>query len=786
MAAAKTGRAQRDAKKEEEEGWDASGFAPAGGGLSFHIPITSSLAERRPRTLKHGDSFGLFDPHGDILGGPGNPEGLYVEDCRHVSVLHLSIHGERPVLLSSAIKDDNALFLADLTNPDRYEDGRLVQPSDTIHIARARFLWARCCLERLAVHNFDDRARRVILGFAFDADFADLFEVRGARRPARGRREAARSGADAVTFLYHGLDGLDRHTTFRFDPAPEALEVGAARFALTLEPGARTAIHLAIDLGHGDPGRGDPGRGDPDDGDPGYGGRGTDADGAGQGDADAKVRPGRCYVPLLRRARRDLRRATARAASVATSNEVLNEALCRSMADLYMLMTDTEHGPYPYAGVPWFSAPFGRDGLVTAFEMLWIDPDIARGVLRFLAATQAAEERPEADAQPGKILHEARKGEMAALGEVPFRAYYGSIDATPLFVMLAGRHFERTGDLATVRALWLAIEAALRWIDSYGDPDGDGFIEYARAADSGLANQGWKDSHDSVFHEDGSLARGPIALCEVQGYVWAARMAAARMARALGRHEAAEVQEAAAARLRQRFEAAFWCEEIGTYALALDGDKRPCRVRSSNAGHLLFTGIAAPERARRVADQLLSSDFFSGFGIRTIARGEARYSPLSYHNGSVWPHDNALIALGLRRYGLEAPLRRLFAGLFEAMGSMELRRLPELFCGFRRAPGAGPTLYPVACSPQAWASAVPFALLEACLGVAFDPPRGLIAFRRPILPDMVDELVIRNLALPDGSTPERTSADIRFHRQGADVAVNVLDRRGRLQIAVTL
>jgi glycogen debranching enzyme len=371
-----------------------------------------------------------------------------------------------------------------------------------------------------------------------------------------------------------------------------------------------------------------------------------------------------------------------------------------------------------------------------------------------------------------------REGEMAALREVPFGLYYGTVDATPLFVMLAGLYAERTGDDATIVDLWPAIEAALSWIDGPGDPDGDGFIEYYRATEEGLANQGWKDSQDAIFHADGRLAEGPIALAEVQGYVYCAKLLAARCAKRLGRMRDARRLRAEADLLAERFDASFWCPEIGTYALALDGKKEPCRVRSSNAGQVLFTGIARPERAVEVGDGLLRPQFFSGWGIRTIANTEARYNPMSYHNGSIWPHDNALIALGLARYGLKRSVERVFKGLFDAATYMEMRRLPELFCGFQRGRGRGPTLYPVACSPQAWASATPFTLIEASLGLQFDPAENEIRLHNPSLPSFLDEVVIRNLQLKE------SSVDLKVRRHANDVSVEILERRGEIQVSI--
>jgi len=318
----------------------------------------------------------------------------------------------------------------------------------------------------------------------------------------------------------------------------------------------------------------------------------------------------------------------------------------------------------------------------------------------------------------------------------------------------------------------------LRWIDGPADLDGDGFIEYSRATGRGLQNQGWKDSHDAVFHADGSLACGPIAIAEVQGYVYAAKLVLARCAEQLGNSAAAETLEAEARVLAARFEAAFWCPEIGTYALALDGEKNPCRVRSSNAGQVLFTGIASPERAALVAKGLLQPSFFSGWGIRTIAKGEARYNPMSYHNGSVWPHDNALIALGLARYGQKRHLDKLFTGLFDAAMYMDLQRLPELFCGFERPRGHGPTLYPVACSPQAWASATPFTLLEAALGLKFDPFGAAIQLVNPRLPAFLDEVILRKLSL-GGS-----SVDIRIRRHSETVSLDILRNTGNITVSI--
>jgi glycogen debranching enzyme len=707
----------------------------------FYIAATEQPTTRPPRALKYGDTFVVLDSRGDIAEASGDSAGLFHLDTRYLSRLELFVNGTHPLLLGSNLRDDNSAFLVDLTNPDLLAGDRIALEKDTVHILRTLFLWRETAYQRLAVRNYSDRAVDLQLSILFDNDFADLFEVRGSHRDRRGTATAKLRGHDQVLLNYHGLDGKVRRTVLTFDPPPDKLTTSAAAYNLHLDAGEMRPLFLAVSC--------DPTAPQP--------------------------------VPFLRgliASRREMREQTSERTSVETSNDRFNEMLCRSAADLAMLMTDTPQGRYPYAGIPWFSTTFGRDGLITALQMLWWSPEVARGVLRRLAAYQATTTDALADAEPGKILHEMRGGEMAALREVPFGLYYGSVDATPLFVLLAGLYAERTGDNATIAALWPAVTAALGWIDGPGDPDGDGFVEYQRANEQGLVNQGWKDSHDAIFHADGTLAQGPIALAEVQGYVYAAKRLAARCARRLGRDGHADKLDAEATRLAARFDSAFWCPKIGTYALALDGAKKPCQVRTSNAGQVLFTGIASGDRAALVAKSLLQTNFFSGWGIRTVARGEARYNPMSYHNGSIWPHDNALIALGLARYDHKQAVETLFEGLFNAGMYMDYRRLPELFCGFQRQRGKGPTLYPVACAPQAWASATPFTLLEASLGLEFDPFKGEIRLRNPRLPAFLDEVVLRDLRLSS------SRVDLRVRRHGQTVSLDTPRINGDIRVSI--
>jgi len=709
----------------------------------FYIPMTGPAARPR-RSLKHDDTFIVLDSHGDIGASAGGPDGLFNADTRYLARLEMVLDDVQPLLLGSNLRDDNSALTVDLTNPDIYRNGRIVLQKDLLHIVRTIFLWRGTAYQRIGLQNHGDRPASFDLTLQFDNDFADLFEVRGEHRPRRGIGASKLLGPADVVLEYRGLDDKSRTAALHFDPRPTRLAINAATYHFDLAPQQITSLFVAVSC-----------------------------------NKPIQHKPVPFFRGLLAH-RREMRQLTAGAASIETSNNIFNEVLCQSMADLNMLMTETPQGRYPYAGIPWYSTTFGRDGLITALQMLWIDPRVARGVLKRLAFYQAKSVDPLTDAEPGKILHEMRGGEMAALREVPFAQYYGSVDATPLFVLLAGLYVERTGDDETLAELWPSIEAALRWIDGAGDPDRDGFVEYQRASEQGLANQGWKDSYDAIFHADGRLAEGYIALAEVQGYVFAGKRLAARCASRLGKHDQARKLEAEAELLAARFEQAFWCEELGTYAIALDGAKRPCEVRTSNAGQLLFSGIVRDDRARMVAADLMQPHFFTGWGIRTVARGEARYNPMSYHDGSIWPHDNALIALGFARYGLKHSVEHLFKGLFDAATYMDLRRLPELFCGFRREKQRGPTLYPVACAPQAWASATPFTLLEAALGLEFDAQRGEIRLRNPRLPAFLNEVVLRDLGLG------ASSVDLRVRRHGDEVSLEVLRTRGQIQVSIVL
>lgn len=708
---------------------------------AFETRVAGTHVEGRQRVLKHGDTFAVFDQYGDIspLGQKGET-GIYHRGTRFLSRLLLTIDGTAPLLLNSAVDEEDVELTVDLTNSAPNPDD---SPQGTLHIRRAKLLYDGTCLEEMYLTSFARTPLTTTVSLHVGADFADVFEVRGLQRSKRGDIQPAEINPDGLTLPYAGLDGVVRRTQISADPAPAEVTPSRLDFTVELFPQQPLVISIRIHCRGLDPGPGAP-----------------------------------PFDQARKRVAEILRVRGEAACRVRTESEPLNSLLSRAFADVLMMTTETRYGPYPYAGVPWYSTPFGRDGIITALECLWMAPNIARGVLSFLAAHQADRHDPSCDCEPGKIVHEMRDGEMAALGEVPFGRYYGSVDSTPLFVLLAAEYFTRTADRDFIRGLWPNIERALTWMTDFGDLDGDGFIEYSRRSSDGLLHQGWKDSHDSVFHLDGSDAIPPIALCEVQGYAYAAFLGAAMMATELGDFSMAERLSRRAERLRRDFQAAFWCDDLGTFALALDGRKHPCRVRTSNAGQCLFTGIAERWQAERLSATLLDSRHYSGWGIRTVDERELRYNPMSYHNGSVWPHDNALIAAGFSRYGMVDEVRRIMSDVLAAAAYMDVQRLPELFCGFPRRRGQGPTLYPVACSPQVWASAAAFSLIQSCISLRADALQNRITLSNPRLPATIAQLNLLNLRVG------ATSLDLRLHRFNGDVGLHVTRKDGDAEVAV--
>lgn len=693
----------------------------------------ASLDETAPRephrlyALKHGDCFAVADAYGDIRGAG---DGFFRDDTRMLSEFRLTVGGRSLSLLGASLSQDNVLFTSNLTNlPIESAAGRQI-PQGAIHIERVRLLWEERLYERITLSNYSREHSTVLVSLRFGVDFRDMFEVRGSTRSKRGTAHTAEIDQSSVVLRYEGLDEVVRTSAISFSLPPDQLTSERADFFIAVTKRSRQTFYVEV-------------------------GSKTDA----QPQSDR-------FRAAAARARFGMRAKRRHGATLHSSGRVFNDWMERARADVALLTTELATGPYPYAGIPWFSTAFGRDGVISALQMLWLNPGLARGVLAFLAQHQATETSPFSDSEPGKIMHETRKGEMAALSELPFGRYYGGVDTTPLYIHLASAYADRTGDTDFIDGLWPSLCAAAEWIETASRSTG--FLTYQRAAESGLANQGWKDSFDSVFHADGRIPKGPIALVEVQGYVFAAFQGLAKLARLRGEEERAENWEVLADAIRQHVERHFWIEDLGYYALAIDGDGQPCKVRTSNAGHLLYVGLPNPDRARIVADQLLSASFHSGWGLRTLADDAIFFNPMSYHNGSIWPHDTAICAAGLARYGIRDSVVRLMSGTFESAVHFNMR-LPELFCGFTRAAGEAPIAYPVACLPQAWSAGSAFMLMQACLGLQIDGRTNEIHVTQPRLPIGIDNLVIRHLSVG------HVVVDLTFQRVGDRVGAFLAD-----------
>ena len=694
----------------------------------------ASLDETAPRephrlfALKQGDCFAVADAYGDIRGAG---DGFFRDDTRVLSEFRLTVGGRQMSLLGASLSQDNVLFTSNLTNlPIQSAAGRDI-PQGAIHIERVRLIWQDRLFERITLSNYSREHSTITISLHFAADFRDMFEVRGSTRPKRGVAHMAKTDEASVLLGYDGLDGLPRLSAISFSQAPDRLSENRADFLIAVTK--RSSKVLYVEVG-----------------------------------PTAEETPGsERFRAAAARARFGMRAKRRHGATVRSSGRVFNDWVERARADVALLTTELATGPYPYAGIPWFSTAFGRDGVISGLQMLWLNPGLARGVLAFLAEHQATETSPFSDSQPGKIMHETRKGEMAALRELPFGRYYGGVDTTPLYIHLASAYADRTGDMAFIDKLWPSLKAAAEWTEEASRATG--FVTYQRAAESGLANQGWKDSFDSVFHADGRIPKGPIALVEVQGYVFAAFRGLAALARRRGEYAEAEHWENRAEEIRLAVERDFWIDDLGFYALAIDGEGEPCKVRTSNAGHLLYVGLPQPERGKMVADQLLSASFHSGWGMRTLADDAVFFNPMSYHNGSIWPHDTALCGVGLARYGERDSVVRLMSGTFESAVHFNMR-LPELFCGFTRAPGEAPIAYPVACLPQAWSAGSSFMLMQACLGLEIDGWEGELHVTNPRLPIGIDTLTLRHLNVGE------KAVDLTFQRVGERVVAFLSDR----------
>lgn len=692
---------------------------------------------RRFNVLKDGDLFAVFDDTGALNPpgpGPGealSKDGLFFRDTRYLSRFVLFLNGTSLTELGNHADDQEAGFRSDLANTKLVDNRGTEFPEYALHVRLERFL-SDGLYDRIIIANHAlDEAE---LGLEIDvwADFRDIFEVRGLEARNRGELQPPSYANGAIGFEYHARDGRRFATRVEFDPEP-VFDDGRACLSLVIPPKGRAEVSCVTRVSERGTSHGTPGAI--------FGAR----HGAADLDEPAPPRDAARKATAERVAHR-IRRTS----GICTSRPAFDAWLARSSADLAILTAELGTGPYPYAGVPWFSAPFGRDGIIAAIQTLWLNADLAAGVLDFLASTQANRFDAFSDAEPGKIIHEHRNGEMACLGAVPFHHYYGGIDQTLLFVMLAHAYWRRTGDLDRISRLEHSIRAALDWAKDQCERSGDGFIKYKRSAETGLKNQGWKDSEDAIFYADGSLCASPVGLVEVQGYHVAALRSAAGLFEALGCAADHPDLRARADALVDRIDAAYWDDELGTFCIALDGEGRRLRVSASNAGHLLYCDAVRPERRQRLIEVLTAPALNSGWGIRTLSTEAALYNPMGYHNGSVWPHDTSIVAAGLARAGAIHLTAGLTAQLFAASTHFHDHRLPELWCGMSREESATPIAFPAACAPQAWAAGAPFLCLQACLGLDIDATAGRIGISHPVLPDGVDRIEIDGLRVGKG------------------------------------
>ena len=717
--------------------------------------IAPKELQPRVEVLKEGEMFLTALPDGSIWEGDLSGLGLFYRDTRFLNRLLFYLEEFEPLLLSSLIRESHFAQI-ELTNREFHLPNGVLLPLQSIHFRITRVL-KNGLYQRLRIINFNSFPVTINLTFSAGADYVDIFEVRGTTRRNRGRLLPVCQKSNGFTFGYEGLDHFFRSTDLTFYPDPNQIWVegdkGFARYSLTLEPHKKyflylqivPSINLKINC-----------------------------------EEDTYAKKKEMSIGFSKAAinlNKDYLNWQRQCTKIETNNEIINQMINQAVTDLRALISEyPESGKIIEAGIPWYAAPFGRDSLITSWQTLILNQEIAKNTLRFLAHYQGRNHDAWKDEQPGKILHEIRRGEMALNHEVPHTPYYGTVDATPWFIIVLGETFRWTHDEKLLKELAEPLKKALYWCEKYGDIDGDGFIEYLRQSESGLLNQGWKDSWDGVIDRDGSLPEGPIALVEVQAYYYLALLRGSELLQYLGEIEEALRLRRKALKLQAKFIKAFWIEEEGFLGFALDGKKRLLKTTVSNPGHALFTGILPAKLAQRVAERLFRQDMYSGWGIRTMSAKEKPYNPMSYHNGSVWPHENSIIARGLKEVGQEILLEKLVNDLVEAARFFNYYRWPELFCGFTRRANGGPVRYPIACDPQAWAVGSVFIFLQSILGIFCDG--GDIRIVKPTLPGWLSEVYLENLKVGKGAV------DLEFSRSRGKTYCNVVKREGEVKVLI--
>jgi glycogen debranching enzyme len=724
----------------ESKGDTAPPFVPP------HNPKTPALTSAL--TIKQGNLFLLTEMDGNVSEGE-HVYGLYFHDCRFLCQASLRVDNVRPVMLYATAEDTNIIRCV-LSNPDLPREGSAMLYKQSLAITRELTV-TDCLTQRLNVRNVTPApvATKITLGFA--SEFDDIFTIRGTPPGQRGTLHPPHYADGTLTLRYDGADKHIRTTTVQFEPPPDSFDEATATYRLQLAPQTTVTLQCTIHAADEQP---------PDD--------------PRRKSEQHPIQAGAPWHERTQAGKQQIGTTT-----VTAGDRQLARLLDRSFDDLQMLTTLQRSDLFFAAGIPWFVALFGRDSCITALEMLPYEPRIAATTLHVLASYQGTKERPERDEEPGKILHELRIGEQANLHEVPFTPYYGTIDATLLFLVLLGEYLRWTSDMVLFEQLQPHVDAALTWIARSGDADGDGFVEYRRRAGKGLSNQGWKDSGNSIVRRDGSLAEAPIALVEVQGYLFRAKRLLAQAYRQRGDEPRAATLDQEADALQRRFDAIFWMPDRQTYAFALEGaEKRQVVTIASNPGHALWCGIVPDERASHVRDALMTPAMWSGWGIRTLSAAERAYNPIDYQVGAIWPHDNALIGIGLKRYGFGEDTARIFTALCEAAVHFPDSRLPEVFAGYDRKEFAAPVQYPLACNPQAWAAGALPALLWGMLGLEPDAFTHTLRVVRPHLPAWLPWVEIHGLRLADATV------DLRWERTEVATSVAVRQQVGAVQVIV--
>lgn len=711
--------------------------------LAHGEPFVIVDVKKEKLVVKEGELFLYSDIEGNVPREDTSGLGLYFQDTRFLNTFNMTLFGSSPVLLSSTA-DRGFMSQIELTNADFMTADGTVVPQETINIRRIRVVNGRL-YELLRIKNYNHFPVDVSLEFDFDSDFADMFEVRGTKRTKYGTWLAPKVSADSILLAYHGLDAILRKTDIRFETKPTSMEGTTAVFRFHLKPRERKVIKFSIEpvLPTSVPAT-------------------TDN-----------------FNQAIGEIRKSYENWFKSSTGVETDNELFTTVLKSSQRDLRMLLTDTEIGYFLSAGVPWFVTPFGRDTIITCLQIMMLDTHPAVETAKVFTQLQGKAEDPWRDEEPGKIFHEIRRGELANIRAIPHTPYFGSADSTPLYLIMLSEIIRWTGDLDLAKSLTGPIDEALKWIDDFGDADGDGLVEYKTRSRRGLVNQGWKDSGNSVVHTDGRLAEAPIALAEVQAYVYYAKRRMANLFELLGdRDRAVELAKQAQA-LKKLFNEVFWIESEGYFAMALDRDKKPVKTVTSNPAHGLWARIIDGDKAARAVARLMQPDMFSGWGIRTMSKSSINYNPMSYHNGSVWPHDNAMIISGLKKYGFNQEAIKVATGLFDAALDYDYYRLPELFCGFTKRSISRPVNYPVACSPQAWAAGSIFMILQALLGIDADATNSTVYINNPVLPRWLKEVELHRMRVGNAAI------SLRFKRDGEITSLVVTEKTGTVRTIVT-